>query len=89
MMEGRSSLGYHGINRFNAKQSDRKRDIPLAEVMNVLSDTHKKFMAFIEEVPESHFIRETPFRQRLRYDTYSHYREHAKSITNWRQARAL
>ena len=39
----------------------------------------------IEGVPEEHFRAETPFRHRLRLDTYSHYPKHAEAIRQWRQ----
>jgi len=38
----------------------------------------------IESVPEDQFRSETPFRHRLRLDTYSHYRKHADAIRKWR-----
>jgi hypothetical protein len=83
----RYSVKYGGINAFNAQMAEQKKDLPLAEVLRWHKDTHRRLLDLVETAPEEHIIRETPFRHRLRLDTYSHYREHTAAIQEWREAR--
>lgn len=83
----RYSVKYGGINAFNAQMTEQKKELPLAEVLRWHEDTHRRLLDFVETVPEEHIVRETPFRRRLRLDTYSHYREHTVAIEKWRRAR--
>lgn len=82
----RYSVTHGGINAFNAQMTERKRALSLSEVLRQLEDTHGRLVAFIESAPEDQFISETPFRHRLRLDTYSHYPKHADAIQKWRNA---
>jgi len=84
----RYSVTYGGINAFNAQMTEQKKELPLADVLRWHDDTHRRLLAFIDTVPEEHIARETPFRHRLRLDTYSHYPEHTRAIQSWREARA-
>ena len=45
----------------------------------------RRLIDYLHSVPEEHFTRETPFRHRLRLDTYSHYPLHARAIREWRE----
>jgi hypothetical protein len=56
-----------------------------ADILQQLADTHQRLLDYIRDVPEAHFTRETPFRRRLRLDTYSHYPIHTKMIEEWRE----
>lgn len=78
---------YGGVDAFNAQMMERKQDLPLAEVLRQLDETHSRLIDFIRSVPEEHFERETRFRRRLRFDTYSHYPEHTEAIRQWRERR--
>ena len=40
--------------------------------------------SFVESVPEDQIRSDTPFRHRLRMDTYSHYPKHTEAIRKWR-----
>jgi hypothetical protein len=82
----RYSVTYGGINAFNRKMREEKSGLTLAEVRRELDDTHRRLVAFIKSVPEDYFRGETPFRRRLRLDTYSHYPKHANAIRSWRKA---
>lgn len=75
-----------GIDAFNARMTEQKRDLPLAEVLRQLEETHQRLRVFIQTVPEDQFARETRFRHRLRLDTYSHYPLHTAMIRAWREA---
>jgi hypothetical protein len=93
LMEGgkppRYSDTYGGIDAFNDQMIQQWRALPLAEVRRRHEATHARLIAFVRAVPEAQYIRETPFRSRLRLDTYSHYPIHAKSIIEWRNAQSL
>jgi hypothetical protein len=81
----RYSVTHGGINAFNRIMTERKKGLTLAEVRRELEDTHRRLIRFIESVPEEQFRTETPFRHRLRLDTYSHYPNHAEAIRRWRK----
>jgi hypothetical protein len=80
----RYSTTHGGINAFNRTMTEQNRSLTLAEVQRQAADTHRRLLSFLESVPEDQFSSETPFRQRLRLDTYSHYRKHADAIRKWR-----
>ena len=85
----RYSVTYGGIDAFNALMAERKRDVPLSDVLTQQIDTHQQLINFIQSVPEDQFTRETRFRRRLRLDTYSHYPIHTNAIREWRQRQSL
>jgi hypothetical protein len=81
----RYSVQYGGIDAFNALRSEQKRGLPLPEVLKQLEEVHQELLHYIGDVPEDQFARETPFRHRLRLDTYSHYSLHTRMINKWRE----
>lgn len=83
------SVTYGGIDAFNARMTEQKKDLSLAEVLQQLEDTHRQLIGFIESTPEDQFSGETRFRHRLRLDTYSHYPKHTKAIRKWREQRSV
>jgi hypothetical protein len=80
----RYSVTHGGINGFNRIMTEQKRRLTLAEVRQDLENTHRQLTTYIDSVPEEQFRTETPFRHRLRLDTYSHYPKHAEAIRKWR-----
>lgn len=82
----RYSVTHGGINAFNQIMTEQKRGLRLEEVRRELEDTHRRLIDFIESVPEIEFRTDTPFRHRLRLDTYSHYPKHAEAIRRWRNS---
>jgi len=84
----RYSATYGGIDAFNARMTEQKRNLSLSEVLRQRDDTHRRLLEFIHQVPEDHFVTETRFRRRLRLDTYRHYLEHAEPIRKWREQRS-
>src|SRR5690242_10238272 len=76
---------YGGIDAFNARMAEQNRDMELSDVLRQLDETHHRLIDYLQSVPEEHFTRETPFRHRLRLDTYSHYPLHARAIQEWRE----
>src|SRR5499433_124096 len=84
----RYSVGYGGLDAFNARMTEQKRSLSLSEVREQLAATHGRLVEFIQSAPEHQLIGDTRFRRRLRLDTYSHYPIHAESIRQWRRDRA-
>lgn len=81
----RYSVTHGGINPFNAQMTEQKKALTLAEIRRELENTHDRVLEFIAQVPEQQFRSDTPFRRRLRLDTYSHYPKHADAIRKWRK----
>jgi DinB superfamily len=80
----RYATTFGGIDAFNARTAERKRDMSLSDVRRRLDETHRRLVDLIRSVPEDQLTRETRFRRRLRLDTYGHYRLHARGIRAWR-----
>lgn len=78
---------YGGIDAFNAKMTEEKRGLSLAEVLQQLDDTHARLIDLVERTPEAQVTRDTRFRRRLRLDAYGHYPEHTQAIRTWREQR--
>jgi hypothetical protein len=83
----RYSVTYGGIDAFNARMTDQKRGLSLADVRRQLDDIHNRLTDFVQRAPEDQLRSETRFRHRLRLDTYSHYPRHADAIRRWRARR--
>jgi hypothetical protein len=81
----RYSVAHGGIDAFNAKRTEEKRRLSLAEVLEQLDEVHRRLVEYVQTAPEELFTRETRFRRRLRYDTYSHYPVHTAAIRTWRE----
>jgi hypothetical protein len=83
------STTYGGLDAFNARKTEEKRGLSLAEVTRQQDAVHERLLAYVRRAPEALIERETRFRRRLRVDTYGHYPHHAKAIRAWRQRRGL
>jgi hypothetical protein len=84
----RYSVTHGGIDAFNAKLTEQRRDWSLAQVRARQDDVHRRLVAFVERAPDDQTGSETRFRRRLRLDTYGHYPKHARAIRIWRESRA-
>jgi hypothetical protein len=80
----RYSVRYGGIDAFNARMTEQKRGLSLAEVRAQLVSTHRRLVALIQAIPAVQCA-DTRFRRRLRLDTYGHYPLHADAIRQWRR----
>ncbi len=89
ILEGKRPPRYGGIDAFNAREQERKRDYSLERIKQELTATHQRLMTFLASLPEDLGVAENRFRRRLRWDTYNHYREHNAQITAWRAERGL
>ena len=81
----RYRVAYGGIDAFNALMTERKKSLPLSEVLRQVDEVHRRLLDLIQSAPEDQFARETRFRRRLRLDTYHHYPQHAEAIRRWRE----
>ena len=77
-------VAYGGIDAFNARMTEQKRDLSLQQVRRLLDETHRRLVDLIRSAPEDQLVGDTRFRRRLRLDTYGHYPEHAQAIREWR-----
>ena len=77
------------LDAFNARMTEEKRHLSLAEVRRQLDEVHGRLIDYIHRVPEELFTRETRFRRRLRLDAYAHYPKHARAIRTWRERHRL
>jgi len=73
-------VAYGGIDAFNARMTEQKRDLSLAQVRRMLDETHRRLLELIRSTPVDQLVGDTRFRRRLRLDTYGHYPEHAQAI---------
>ncbi len=80
---------YGGIDAFNARDWEKKKDLPLDQVKNELMSTHERLVNFLDTVPESQFGAGKRFLRRLRLDTFNHYREHTLQILTWRNQQGV
>jgi len=84
----RYSVTYGGIDAFNAKMTEERKDLLLVEVLRRQEDVHRRLIALIESAPDDQVNGETRFRRRLRLDTYGHYPKHERAIRKWREQHA-
>lgn len=82
-------IRYGGIDAFNAREQERKRDYSLELIKQQLVATHKSLVNFLAECPDSAFTSKSRFIKRLRLDTINHYREHINQIIRWRAERNI
>ena len=81
----RYSVTHGGVDAFNAKKTEEKRRLSLAEVLEQCNDVHRRLIEYIQAAPDEFITSETRFRRRVRLDTYSHYPSHAQAIRQWRE----
>ena len=81
----RYSVTHGGIDAFNAKKTEEKRRLSLAEILEQLDTVHHRLVEYIQAAPDELITNETRFRRRIRLDTYSHYPTHAQTIREWRE----
>jgi hypothetical protein len=81
----RYSLLYGGIDAFNALMSEKKRAMPLSQVLSQQIETHQRLIELVQNAPDGELSSETRYRKRVRLDTYSHYPHHTQAILEWRK----
>ena len=83
----RYSTTYGGIDAFNARMTEEKQLLTLADVLEQQEAVHQRLLALIEAVPSDQLGGTSRVRRRLRLDTYAHYPLHASAIERWRKHR--
>ncbi len=81
----RYSTQYGSLDAFNALMTAQKRALSLADVQAQAAGTHQRLLDYLDTVPPEPFAQATPFRHRLRLETYGHYTLHANMIRAWRE----
>ena len=84
----RYSVTYGGIDAFNALMTERWREWSLDEVRERSEKTHRRLIAYLENLPANELAAHTRARRRLRLDTYGHYPIHTADIRAWRELRS-
>jgi DinB family protein/metal binding Ada-like protein len=85
----RYSVTYGGIDAFNARTTEQKKNLSLPEVLRHQEDVHRRLIELIQGAPEDQLGGGTRFRHRLRLDTYGHYPTHAHAIEKWRERKPI
>ena len=80
---------YGGIDAFNAKNTDERKALSLADVLRLFDERHDQLVTYIRSVPPDQLGGDSRFRRRLRLDTYGHYPEHTAQIRAWRERRGI
>ena len=83
----RYSVTHGGIDAFNARMTEQRKHVSLAQVLEQQDEVHRRLVALVAGVPDEKATGETRFRRRLRLDTYGHYPKHAAAIRAWRESR--
>jgi hypothetical protein len=78
---------YGSLDGFNALKFEQNSKRSLDEVTTRLDETHARLLAYLDTVPDELLHSKERFRNRLKWDTYSHYAMHAKHIQEWRSGR--
>ena len=76
---------YGGLDAFNDQMIARKWALSLADVLAQYEATHRRLLDYLATAPDELIARETPFRRRVRLDTYSHYPIHTAALREWRR----
>lgn len=79
------SVTHGGINAFNALMTERKRGLPLADILKEQQKMHRRLLAYVSTLPDEVFATDTKARRRIRLDCYGHYPIHAKAIREWKK----
>lgn len=81
----RYSVTYGGIDAFNARMTEQRKDLSLEQVLQRRDEVHERLISYLRSVPADQVGGETRFRRRLRLDTYGHYPKHARAIRVWQE----
>jgi hypothetical protein len=75
---------YGSLDGFNALKYEENSKRSLDEVLARLPEVHQQVLDYLDTVPDELLHSKERFRNRLKWDTYSHYSMHAKHIREWR-----
>ena len=80
----RYSVTHGGIDALNARMTERKKGLGLADVLRQQQAIHQRLLALVAATPAEQLTGKSRFRRRLRLDTYGHYAIHARAVEEWR-----
>ena len=75
-------LKWPDVDAFNERTVASKKAVPLAELRSALGRTHQEMVRIFSGLDEEIFDR-PEVEERIRIDTFAHYREHAEAIKSW------
>ena len=80
--------GLEEMEQWNARESQRRQDVPLAEITKEWRDSHEATRAVLASIPAEKLDLVVKGRRtdiRFASDTFLHYREHAEQIRAWQR----
>ena len=80
--------GPESVNEWNAREADRRRQLPLSQVREELEAAHQSALQSLRDVPAEVLdveVKGWTMLVRFAEDTYRHYREHAEHIRAWKR----
>src|SRR2546430_11474884 len=69
----RYSVTHGGIDAFNARMTEQRKHVSLAQVLEQQDEVHRRLVAFVAGVPDEQATGVTRVRRRLRLPTDGHY----------------
>lgn len=86
-LEHRRMRQYRDVDSFNARAVEAKRPQSLDTIMAAFYQNHGEMMDFLRGLQDTLFALRA-IQQRIRSDTYQHYREHAQDLRHWLERHA-
>ena len=80
--------GPESVNEWNAREADRRKQLPLSQVREELEAAHQAALQSLRDVPVEVLdveVKGWTMLVRFAEDTYRHYREHAEHIRAWKR----
>ena len=80
--------GPESVNEWNAREADRRKQLPLSQVREELEAAHRAALQSLRDVPVEVLdveVKGWTMLVRFAEDTYRHYREHAEHIRAWKR----
>ena len=80
--------GPESVNEWNAREADRRKQLPLSQVREELEAAHQSALQSLRDVPAEVLdveVKGWTMLVRFAEDTYRHYREHAEHIRAWKR----
>jgi hypothetical protein len=77
-------IKFGGIDGFNALEQKRKQRYSLKKARRELDKVHQHLVDYLRSIQPVTFLTNKRFVKRAYYDTYGHYREHSKQVSDWR-----
>ncbi len=87
LMQGRKATAGHGTDRFNAIHYEQDADRSLAETLEHLHATRRRFLELVETLPDEVILDIDSLVGRwIKYSCYAHYHEHIYNLNVFRES---